>query len=64
MGIWDAISDIVDAVTPWSVVEAEAPAEEPKVLYHASLPNVNMNAMRSTFTLLVNIGLTTLLVSQ
>ena len=31
MGIWDAFSDIVEAVTPWSVVEAEAPAaEEPQ----------------------------------
>ncbi|KAM0562780.1 hypothetical protein ACHAPJ_001620 [Fusarium lateritium] len=28
MGIWDAFTDIVEAVTPWSVVEAEAPAEE------------------------------------
>ncbi|KAL7924271.1 ubiquinol-cytochrome C reductase hinge domain-containing protein [Trichoderma austrokoningii] len=28
MGIWDTFSDIVEAVTPWSVVEAEAPAEE------------------------------------
>jgi hypothetical protein len=26
MGIWDAFTDIVEAVTPWSVVEAEAPA--------------------------------------
>jgi hypothetical protein len=31
MGIWDAFTDIVEAVTPWSVVEAEAPAEEPQV---------------------------------
>lgn len=31
MGIWDAFSEIVEAVTPWSVVEAEAPVEEPKV---------------------------------
>ena len=31
MGIWDAFTDIVEAVTPWSVVEAEAPAEESKV---------------------------------
>lgn len=31
MGIWNALSEIVDAVAPWSVVEAEAPAEEPKV---------------------------------
>nr|AFP27256.1 ubiquionol cytochrome C reductase hinge protein [Epichloe gansuensis] len=30
MGIWDAFSEIVEAVTPWSVVEAEAPAEESK----------------------------------
>jgi hypothetical protein len=33
MGIWDAFSEIVEAVTPWGVVEAEAPAaaEEPQV---------------------------------
>lgn len=31
MGIWDAFSEIVEAVTPWSVVEAEAPAEETQV---------------------------------
>lgn len=31
MGIWDAFTDMVEAVTPWSVVEAEAPAEESKV---------------------------------
>jgi hypothetical protein len=31
MGIWDAFSEIVEAVTPWSVVEAEAPAEESQV---------------------------------
>ena len=31
MGIWNAFSEIVEAVTPWSVAEAEAPAEEPKV---------------------------------
>ncbi|RGP77631.1 ubiquionol cytochrome c reductase hinge [Fusarium longipes] len=30
MGIWDAFTDIVEAVTPWSVVEAEAPVEEPQ----------------------------------
>nr|AFP27264.1 ubiquionol cytochrome C reductase hinge protein [Epichloe glyceriae] len=30
MGIWDAFSEIVEAATPWSVVEAEAPAEESK----------------------------------
>ncbi|RSL63643.1 hypothetical protein CEP53_004356 [Fusarium sp. AF-6] len=28
MGIWDAFTDIVEAVTPWSVVEAETPAEK------------------------------------
>ena len=31
MGIWDTFSDIVEAVTPWSVVEAEAPAETQQV---------------------------------
>lgn len=31
MGIWDAFSEIVEAVTPWSVVEAEAPAAAPQV---------------------------------
>ncbi|KAF4122813.1 ubiquinol-cytochrome c reductase subunit 6 [Geosmithia morbida] len=28
MGIWDVFTDIVEAATPWSVVEAEAPAAE------------------------------------
>ncbi|KAJ4858653.1 ubiquinol-cytochrome C reductase hinge domain-containing protein [Trichoderma afarasin] len=37
MGIWDAFSEIVEAVTPWSVVEAEAPAEEPKEAPEASV---------------------------
>lgn len=31
MGILDAFSEIVRAVAPLSVVEAEAPSEEPKV---------------------------------
>lgn len=31
MGIWDAFTEVVEAVTPWSVVEAEARAEESKV---------------------------------
>lgn len=31
MGIWESITEIVDAVAPWSVVEAEAPAEETQV---------------------------------
>ncbi|KGQ09172.1 hypothetical protein BBAD15_g5466 [Beauveria bassiana D1-5] len=30
MGIWDTFSDLVEAVTPWSVVEAEAPAAAPQ----------------------------------
>jgi hypothetical protein len=34
MGIWDAFTDMVEAVTPWSVVEAEAPAEDTKVGCH------------------------------
>ncbi|VUC26280.1 unnamed protein product [Clonostachys rosea] len=28
MGLWDAFTDIVESVTPWSTVEAEAPAQE------------------------------------
>ncbi|KAI1211306.1 uncharacterized protein F4807DRAFT_33032 [Annulohypoxylon truncatum] len=28
MGIWDSIQDLVEAVTPWTTVEAEAPAED------------------------------------
>ncbi len=34
MGIWDTITDLVEAATPWGAVEAEAPAkeeEEPQV---------------------------------
>ncbi|KAK3186699.1 ubiquinol--cytochrome-c reductase subunit 6 [Lecanicillium sp. MT-2017a] len=30
MGIWDAITEIVEAAAPWSVVEAEAPVDAPK----------------------------------
>ncbi|KAK8045240.1 hypothetical protein PG993_005264 [Apiospora rasikravindrae] len=31
MGIWETFTDMVDAATPWSTAEAEAPAqEEPK----------------------------------
>ncbi|EON99782.1 putative ubiquionol cytochrome c reductase hinge protein [Phaeoacremonium minimum UCRPA7] len=30
MGIWEAITDLVEAAAPWSVAEAEAPAEEPQ----------------------------------
>ncbi|KAI1402720.1 Non-heme 11 kDa protein of cytochrome bc1 complex [Hypoxylon fuscum] len=30
MGIWDTITDLVEAATPWSTAEAEAPAEEPQ----------------------------------
>ncbi len=30
MGIWEAITDLVEAVAPWSVAEAEAPAKEPE----------------------------------
>ncbi|KAK1767674.1 ubiquinol-cytochrome C reductase hinge protein-domain-containing protein [Phialemonium atrogriseum] len=28
MGIWDTITDLVEAATPWSTAEAEAPAQE------------------------------------
>lgn len=30
MGFWDTISDLVDAATPWSVADAEAPPAEEK----------------------------------
>lgn len=30
MGFWDAITDLVDAATPWSVADAEAPPAEDK----------------------------------
>lgn len=30
MGFWDTITDLVDAATPWSVAEAEAPAADDK----------------------------------
>ncbi len=36
MGIWDAIQDLVEAATPWSTAEADAPAED-KVRF---LPNL------------------------
>ncbi|KAK8069671.1 hypothetical protein PG994_006287 [Apiospora phragmitis] len=28
MGIWETFTDLVDAATPWSIAEAEAPAQE------------------------------------
>ncbi|KAI1821324.1 ubiquinol-cytochrome C reductase hinge protein-domain-containing protein [Xylaria intraflava] len=28
MGVWDVINDLVEAATPWSTAEAEAPAQE------------------------------------
>jgi hypothetical protein len=31
MGIWDAFTDIVEAVTPWTTAYAEAPVEAEKV---------------------------------
>ncbi|KAI0133593.1 hypothetical protein BJ170DRAFT_590613 [Xylariales sp. AK1849] len=30
MGFWDTVTDLVEAATPWSVAEAEAPAPEEK----------------------------------
>ncbi|KAI1649439.1 Non-heme 11 kDa protein of cytochrome bc1 complex [Daldinia loculata] len=30
MGIWDTITDLVEAAKPWTTAEAEAPAEEPQ----------------------------------
>ncbi|EGO54678.1 hypothetical protein NEUTE1DRAFT_96196 [Neurospora tetrasperma FGSC 2508] len=29
MGFWDAVTDLIDAATPWATVEAEAPADTP-----------------------------------
>lgn len=37
MGFWDTITDMVEAATPWSVVDAEAP-EEPKVRFVLHAP--------------------------
>ncbi len=31
MGFWDTITDLVEAATPWSTAEAEAPPAEEKV---------------------------------
>lgn len=28
MGIWDTITELVEAAAPWSVAEAEAPAQQ------------------------------------
>ncbi|KAH7027888.1 ubiquinol-cytochrome C reductase hinge protein-domain-containing protein [Microdochium trichocladiopsis] len=30
MGFWDAVTDLVEAATPWATVEAEAPPPEDK----------------------------------
>lgn len=43
MGIWDAITEIVEAAAPWSVVEAEAPVDAPKVS-----PNKSSTTCRKT----------------
>ena len=29
MGIWDTITDLVEAATPWGTAEAEAPSSNP-----------------------------------
>jgi hypothetical protein len=34
MGIWDTITDLVEAATPWTTAEAEAPPAEDKVRLH------------------------------
>lgn len=31
MGVWDVINDLVEAATPWSAAEAEAPPATAKV---------------------------------
>ncbi|KAI1380348.1 Non-heme 11 kDa protein of cytochrome bc1 complex [Hypoxylon crocopeplum] len=36
MGIWDTITDLVEATTPWSTAEAEAPAEDKEPQEEAS----------------------------
>ncbi|KAK3401618.1 ubiquinol-cytochrome C reductase hinge protein-domain-containing protein [Sordaria brevicollis] len=36
MGFWDAVTDLIDAATPWATVEAEAPADTPAELAPAS----------------------------
>ena len=42
MGIWDAISEIVEAATPWSVVEAEAPVPiDPPKVSRSMLPELS-----------------------
>ena len=31
MGIWETFTDLVEAATPWSTAEAEAPVQEEQV---------------------------------
>ena len=31
MGVWDAITEVLEAAIPWGEANAEAPAEEPQV---------------------------------
>ena len=31
MGIWETVTDLIEAAMPWSEAEAEAPAEEPQI---------------------------------
>ena len=40
MGIWETFTDLVDAATPWSTAEAEAPpAEEQQQVRHDATPD-------------------------
>jgi hypothetical protein len=37
MGFWDTVTDLVEAATPWSAAQAEAPPPEDKVWQHPRL---------------------------
>jgi hypothetical protein len=37
MGFWDSVTDLLEAAKPWADAEAEAAAEEPKVMPHPKI---------------------------
>jgi hypothetical protein len=47
MGIWEAITDLVEAAAPWGTAEAEAPPPEEKVSVIFSPPTASLPERRS-----------------
>lgn len=45
MGIWETLTDLVDAAAPWSTAEAEAPASEEQVRLHFHPPSKHLHEL-------------------